>query len=157
MSAYIKSVGGDTDRVFTRIYLTDFNTAWQAVLDSLKSSQLDVSNREAGFIQTKWNDNTAEKNFSESFGNTKAFLKAQFRVKVNVSKGFYNGEPSVKVTVQKEQLIQRDVLEGWQPVVSDTIDENTMLYRIGRLIRIRMQLAKLEDAKAKKSMQSVKF
>jgi hypothetical protein len=76
-------------------------------------------------------------------------LKAQYRFRVSIAKGFYNGQPSVKIQVFKEQLVQRDVLEGWRPVVDeDQVDEKTLLYRIGRLIYIKMKLAILEEQKA---------
>lgn len=153
MTAYRQSLGADTDQVFSRIYLSDFNTAWQAALDSLKNSRLDVSNREGGNLQTRWTDNTSEKNFTDSFGDANAYLKAQYRVRVTVAKGFYNGSPSVKVSVQKEQLVQRDVLDGWKPVETDSVDEKTLLYRIGRLIYIRTKLANLEANKTNTELQ----
>jgi hypothetical protein len=155
--AYIKSIGGDTEQLFTRIYLTDINTAWQSALESLKNSRLDVSNQEGGFIQTKWTDNTTDRNFAESFGTADSYLKAQYRLRLSVSKGFYNGHPTVKISVEKEQLVQKDVLEGWRPTKTDSIDETTLLYRIGRLIYIKMQLAKIEEDKAQKEMENVKF
>jgi len=144
-SAYRKSLGGVMLNVHTRIYVTDMNTAWQAVLDSLKSNAIEVSNREGGFIQTKWTDNTSEKNFVDTFGTNYTYLKAQYRFRITVAKGVYDEEPSVKVTVQKEQLVQRDVLDGWKPVETDSIEEKTLLYRIGRLIYIRMKLNYLEE------------
>jgi len=156
-SAYKKSVGGDTAQVFTKIYLTEPNIAWQVTLDALKSCRLDVANREGGFIQTRWTNNTAEKNFTDSFGNANAYLKAQYRFRVTVAKGFYNGRPSVKISVQKEQVVQRDVLEGWRPIETDAIDENTLLYRIGRLIQIRHNLAKIEEEKTKRALEAVEF
>jgi hypothetical protein len=155
--AYLKSIGGDTIQVLEKIYLTDFDTAWQSVLEALKHNQLDISNRDSGFIQTKWVDNTAERNFADTIGNTDVYLKAQYRFQISVSKGFYNGRPSVKVSVQREQLIQKDVLEGWAPLESDGIEENTLLYRIGRLILIRMKLAKLEEEKAKSALEKADF
>jgi len=156
-SAYKKSVGGETSIPFERIYITDFNTAWQSVLDALKYNRLDVSNKEAGSILTRWTDNTVEKNFADSFGGTDAYLKAQYRFQINVAKGFYNGEPTIKVSVQKEQLIMRDVLDGWRPNESDSIEEKTLLYRIGRLIYIKMKLAKLEEERIKEDMNSSEF
>lgn len=156
-SAYRQTVGGDTIHVFTRIYLADFNTAWQSVLEALKASRLDVSNREGGFLQTKWTENTAEKNFTDSFGSQDSYLKAQYRLRVTVAKGFFNGRPSVKVAIQKEQMIQRDVLEGWRPVETDTIDEQTILYRIGRIIFVRMKLAAIEEEKTKKALENSGF
>lgn len=157
MAAYKQSVGADTQQSFTRVYLTDFSSAWESVLDSLKSMRLDVTNREGGFVQTRWMENTADKNFTDSFGNADAYLKAQFRLRVSVAKGFYNGRPSVKISVTKEQMVQRDVLEGWQRIESDHIDENTFLYRIGRIIFIRMRLAQIEEEKTKKAIESSTF
>lgn len=139
--------------VLSRMFVTDLNTAWQAVLAALKNSTADVANRESGFIQTKWTENTAEKNFTDSFGAADSYLKAQYRFKVNVASTTFDGKPVVKVAVQKEQLIQRDVLEGWRPIETDSIEENTLLYRIGRLISIQMKIAKMEAQKTKKELE----
>lgn len=151
-SAYRQIQGGDPGRSFSRIYVTDFNTSWQGVLDSLKSLRLDVSNREGGFLQTRWTDNTAEKRLVESYGAVQSYLKSQFRFRVSVAKGFYNGQPSIKVVVQKDQMIERDVLEGWRPIETDGIEEHTLLYRIGRLITIRTKLARIEEEKAQEEL-----
>lgn len=156
-TAYLQSIGGDSAQVYERIFLTDYNTAWQSVLDALKNSRLDVSNREGGFIQSKWTDNTAEKNFTDSFAGSDSYLKAQYRLRVTIAKGYYNGQPTVKVSVEKEQMVQRDVLEGWRPIATDTIDENTLLYRVGRLIYIRMKFAKIEEEKTKKEIENTGF
>jgi hypothetical protein len=157
VSAYKETVGGETEQVFTRIYLTDFNTAWQSVLEGMKHNRLDISNREAGYVQTKWTDNTEEMNLADSYSGTDSYLKAQYRFRVNVGKGFYNGKPSVKVTVQREQLVQRDVLEGWRPIETDSVEENTLLYRIGRIIFMKMKIAKLEEQKTQEQIENTKF
>ncbi|HCM40564.1 MAG: hypothetical protein A2070_11865 [Bdellovibrionales bacterium GWC1_52_8] len=157
VSAYKKSVGSDTSQVFRRIYLTDFNTAWQSVRDSLQNSPIDIEVRDAGYLQTKWTDNTSEKNFTDSFAGADAYLKAQYRFRVTVAKGFYNGKPSIKVSVQKDQLVQRDVLEGWKPVETDSYDENTLLYRIGRIILIKTKLAQIEEERSKREMENSEF
>lgn len=157
MSAYRKSVGADSVQVFSRTYFTDINTAWQSCLEALKASPLDISNRESGYIQTKWTDNTEQKNMIDSFGDADLLQKAQYRFRVTVGKTFYNGQPAVKITVQKEQLIERDVLEGWTPVETDSIEENTLLYRIGRVIYMRMKIAQLEEQKEKQQIQDSQF
>jgi len=144
MKAYLQSVGADTDRVETRVYRTDFNTAWQSVLEALKSYRLDVSNREGGYLQTRWTENTAERNFFDSYGGTPNYQKAQFRYRVSVIKGMVGGQSSVKVQVQRDQLVQRDVLEGWRPLETDGIEEKTFLYRVGQVVKIRTRLAELE-------------
>jgi hypothetical protein len=153
-TAYRQSVGaGDPPPYVSRIFLTDFNVAWQSILDALKHSPLDVSNREGGFVQTKWTDNTAERNFVDSFGLQDTYLKAQYRFRVTVAKGFYNGQASVRVQVHKDQLVERDVLEGWRHAADEEpTDENTLLYRIGRLINMKMKLGMLEEQKTKESL-----
>ncbi len=154
MTAYKQSVGSDGARVFSRVFLTDYTTAWQAVLESMKSLRVDVKNQEGGFIQTRWIENTSEKAFVDSHGGGESYLKAQYRLKVSVSKAFYNGrDAAVKVTVQKEQVIQRDVLEGWKSVDTDSLEENSLLYRMGRLIYMRMKLAKIEEEKNKRAIE----
>jgi hypothetical protein len=153
MTAYKRSVGANTQSVYSKIYATDTNTAWQAVLDSLKSVRLDVTNREAGYLQTRWMDNTKEKNFTDGDGSTAPYMKAQYRIKVSVAKGVYQGRNAVKVTVQREQVAQRDALDDFRPLESDSIEENTLLYRIGRIITLKTRLAKLEEYRTKLEMR----
>lgn len=153
MSAYKKSVGGEVEKKSSRIYLSDFNTAWQGVLESLKSFPIEVSNREAGYIRTKWIDNTAQRNFVDAYVGANLYLKARFRFTITVAKGFFDGRPSVKVSVQKDQLIQQDVLEGWKPQVSDLVEEKTLHYRIGRIVYIRTELARLEEERQKQAIE----
>jgi len=153
MSAYVKSVGGDNDKIHRKIYIADFDTTWLSVVDVLKSQPMDISNREAGYIRTKWVENTAKRNFVESFGNSNLFLKAQFRLEITLTRGYYNGRPSVKVTVQKQQLIQNDVLEGWRSAPSSGIEEKTFLYRIGRIIYIRRKVGFIEEQKTREAIE----
>lgn len=152
MRSYLQTVGGEANKTLDRIYLTDPNTAWMAILDALKHTSLEVSNREGGLLQTQWIDNTVEKNFSELIG-PHPYLKAQYRFLVSSSPGFYNGRASVKISVQKEQWIQKDVLEGWKPLPTDTIAEKTLLYRIGRLIWVKTKLEKAEQESIKESLR----
>jgi hypothetical protein len=157
MSAYKRSIGAETEDVYSRVYLTEINTAWQATLGALKSFQLDVSNRDAGFVQTRWMDNTSDQNFYNSFGPAKTYLKAQYRLRATLASGFYNGEPSVRVSVIKEQMVQRDVLDGWQRTPTDGVEENTLLYRVGRLIKIRMKQDRIEGDKQSRELENIDF
>jgi hypothetical protein len=157
MTAYKRQVAAEQETPQQRVYLADYNNAWQAVLDAMKSLRLEVTNREGGYLQTQWTDNTVEKSFIDSFGMAGAVLKARYRFKVTVTRGFYNGQPSVRVSVLKDQVVQRDLLEGWRTLPSDTVEENTLLYRIGRLITIRLKMTELEEEKVEAESESVDF
>lgn len=153
MTAYKKSVGANTQRNFSKVFISDYDLAWQSTLEAMKSIRLDVTNREGGFLQTRWMDNTKEKNFSDGDGSTVPYMKAQYRFKVSVGKGVYQGRTAIKVTVQREQLASRDALDDFRPLDSDTIEENTLLYRIGRIISLKTRLAKLEALRTKQEIQ----
>jgi hypothetical protein len=156
MSAYLKSVGGDADRVLSKIFLSEYPMAWESAVDAMKASPMDVVNRENGTLQTKWIDNTAERNLLDSGGLVSNYIKAQYRFRVVLAKGFYDGQPSVRVSVQKEQQIQRDVLEGWINQETDGIQENSLLYRIGKVIDYRKRIQDIENAKLKKQLEDAK-
>lgn len=153
MSAYVRSVGGDSDRIFTKIFIGDYPLAWESAVEALKAAPMDVVNRENGTLQTKWLDNTAERNLLDSGGLVSSYIKAQYRFRVVLAKGYFEGRPSVRVSVQKEQQIQRDVLEGWINQETDGIQENSLLYRLGKLIEIRKRLQDIENAKLKKQLE----
>ena len=155
--AYLRTLTGDPSQVYQRIFATDFNTAWLSVLDALKNSRIDINNREGGYLQTKWIDNTAEKNFSDSFGGVNAYQKAQYRIRITFAKSIYKQKAAIKISLLKEQLVQRDVLDGWHPIETDSVDEMTLLYRIGRLIQMRMKLAQYEDEIAKQELKNLNF
>ncbi len=110
MSAYKKSVGAEAEKVLAKVFIAEYATAWEAAIEALKTSPMDEVNRENGTLQTKWIDNTAERNLIDSAGTVSPYLKAQYRFRVTLAKGFYEGRPSVRSTVQKEQQVQRDVL-----------------------------------------------
>lgn len=157
MEAYRKSVVGQAPKVYSKIYLIDPDTAWSASKEALKSIRIDVDNKEGGIIQTKWTDNTLDLNFADSFGGADVYLQAQYRFKISLAPGAYSGKPSVKVNIQKDQLVKKDVLEGWQPVESDGTEENTLLYRIGRLAFMRLKLSEQEEARKKRELEQTQF
>ena len=153
MTSYKRSVGANTQRNYSKVFLTDFDLAWQSTLDAMKSVRLDVTNREGGFLQTRWMDNTKEKNFSDGDGTTAPYMKAQYRFKVSIGSGVYQGRKAIKVTVQREQLASRDALDDFRPLESDSIEENTLLYRIGRIVSLKTRLAKIEAFRTQKEIQ----
>jgi hypothetical protein len=137
----------------SKVFATDFNTAWDAVMDALKSMRLDISNRDRGYIQTRWMDNTADLNFTQSTGIDLPYLKAQYRFKVNVSKWVIDAKEAIKVTLIKEQVAQRDALDHLRQIETDQVDENTMLYRIGRVVYLKMKLSELEKQRNEEAIR----
>lgn len=132
-----------------QVYKFDYNQTWLAVLQVMKKYNLELTNQEAGVIKTRWEDNTLEVNFADSFGSSDAVKAARFKVIVNVVKGFRLNKEVTKVTVFRRQMVEQDFLQGWKVIPTDGILEKTILYRVDRQLKIAAKLKKIEEQKAK--------
>lgn len=132
-----------------KVYRFDYNQTWLAVLQVMKKYNLELTNQEAGVIKTRWQDNTLEVNFADSFGSSDAVKAARFKLIVNVVKGFRSNKEVTKVTVYRRQMIEQDFLQGWKVIPTDGILEKTILYRIDRNLKIASRLKQIEEQKAK--------
>jgi hypothetical protein len=137
----------------SRIYKADFNQTWQAVIQVMRKFDIAQQNQEAGFIKTRWMDNTLEVNFADAFGSADAVKAARYKLVVNVVKGFRAGREVTKVTIYKRQLVEQDFLQGWKESTSDGILEKTLLYRVERLIATDNKLKEIDRAREKEQLQ----
>jgi hypothetical protein len=131
----------------SKIYKADYNQTWQAVISVMRRFDIAQQNQEAGFIKSRWMDNTLEVNFADAFGSSDAVKAAKFKLVVNVVKGFRASREVTKVTIYKRQLVEQDFLQGWKEVSTDGIMEQTLLYRIERLIAIDNKLKEIDKAR----------
>lgn len=132
-----------------KVFRFDYNQTWLAVLQVMKKYNLELTNQEAGIIKTRWQDNTLEVNFADSFGSSDSVKAARFKLIINVVKGFRSNKEVTKVTVYRRQMIEQDFLQGWKVIPTDGILEKTILYRIDRNLRIAAKLKQIEEQKAK--------
>lgn len=136
----------------SRIYKADFNQTWQAVIQVMRKFDIAQQNQEAGFIKTRWMDNTLEVNFADAFGSSDAVKAAKFKMVINVVKGYRAGREVSKVTIFRRQLLEQDFLQGWKENPTDGITERTLLYRIERLIAIDNRLREIDKAREKEQL-----
>jgi len=135
----------------TKVYNSDFNMSWQAVLQVVKKFDLALQNQEAGIIKTRWIDNTLELNFADSFGKSDSVKAAKFKLIVNVVKGFRGSREVAKVSIFRRQLVEQDFLQGWKEIPTDGIQEKTILYRIEKILAIERKLKQIEDERSKQA------
>ena len=138
----------------TAVLDADFATTWSAVIQIMNDYEIEQKNQEAGYIKTRWIDNTLEVNFADSFGGQDAVKAAKFKLMINVTKGYRSNREVTKVTIYKRQLLEQDFLQGWKEINSDGIKEKTLLYRIERLINIDKKLQKIQKAREEEQLQS---
>jgi hypothetical protein len=123
----------------TRIFLTDFSTAWTASLEAVSGGKdiIKTQNRETGIIETNWIDNTDSRQFLDVFSDEDFFLRSRFRLQVQIREGKKNGQQAVMVRVLKFAQKEGTFLGGFQEAETDGLEESVYLYRIGRLIAIQ--------------------
>ena len=134
------------DKAHTRIFQTDYSNAWTAAFDAVAMGRdvIRLQNRELGIIETTWIDYTEQKHFLEVFSEERFFLRARYRLKVQLREGRKNGQNAVMVQVLREEQTEKTFLSGWGR--SDEPESNVeaaVLYRIGRLIAIQEHNDKL--------------
>jgi hypothetical protein len=146
MSIYQEMIGEKENQYLEQVFVGSFPDVWQSVLDSMKAKPLEISSQESGFVQTKWIVNTLEKNQEDGIENQAAYIRAQYRFQVHLlKKELTDRRQGVLVTLRKQQMVMRDVLDGWQQQKTDGVEEQTVLYRIGRLIFLRKKMDDLNQ------------
>lgn len=135
----------------SQVYRADYNKVWQEVLKITNKYDREVYNQEAGVVKTRWIDNTLELNFADSFGSNDAVKSAQFKLIINVVKGYRGNKEVCKVTVFKRQRVEQDFLQGWKVIRSDGILERAILYRLERALAIESKLQEIEEKKSKEA------
>lgn len=135
----------------TQVYRADYSKVWQEVMKITNKYPREVYNQEAGVIKTRWIDNTLELNFADSFGSNDSVKSAEFKLIINVVKGYRGSKEVSKVTVFKRQRIEQDFLQGWKIIKTDGILEKSILYRLERALAIEAKLQQIEDKKTKEA------
>lgn len=138
----------------SKIYKSDYNQTWMAVIQVMKKFDIALQNQEAGIIKTRWIDNTKALNFVESFGSSDKIKAAKFKITLNVVKGYSGTREVSKVTIYKRQLIEQDFLQGWKEQHSDGIMEKTILYRVDRKLWIDNKLKEIDKLKEQEQLNS---
>lgn len=138
----------------SQVYRADFNKVWQEVKKVTNKYDRELDNQDAGVIKTRWIDNTLELNFADSFGPNDGVKSAQFKLIINVVKGYRGNKEVCKVTIFKRQRIEQDFLQGYKVIRSDGILEKAILYRLERALSIEAKLQEIEDKKTKEAEKS---
>lgn len=140
----------EQNRAYSRIFLTDFSTAWSAALEAVAGSRDVIQNRDLGTIQTGYIRNTDTRNFFEAFGPEDNFQRARYRLFIYIREGKKNGKRAVVVRIQKEQQVEKSPFSSWEIIESNGFDEAIYLYRIGRVIAMQTFADRLDEIRSKR-------
>lgn len=124
------------------VLTASFEETWLATLKVVEQYPIEITNKEAGSINTDWIDNTYEINFTEAFNST-TIKSSRFKLIINVHKGYSPDSKMTKVGIYKRQFIEQDFLQGWKEIPSDRILEKTLIHRLKRIIAIDRMLKEI--------------
>lgn len=96
---------------------------------------------ESGILETDYVK--GEKLFADP-NSTEAKQGLRYKVVIRAVKGKIENKNSVKVTILKTAEIQPDFFSGFQPLSSNGLEEETIMYRIGRFIEMDRMLSKVK-------------
>ena len=136
-------------RAYSRIFLTDYSTAWGAALEAVSNARDVNQNRDLGTIQTGWITNTESRNFREAFSAEDFYRRARYRLFLRIREGKKHDQRAVVVRVQKEQEVEKSPFSTWEIIESSGTDEAIYLYRIGRLIALQEYTDKKDEESSK--------
>ncbi|MCO5143233.1 MAG: outer membrane protein assembly factor BamC [Oligoflexia bacterium] len=139
------------NKAASRIFLSDFATAWTAALEAASAGRdiVRIQNRETGTIETNWIDNSISRQFLDVFSDEDFFLRMRYKLQIHVREGKKNEQTAVLIRVIKYQQKESTFLGGWQDIETDGIEESVYLYRIGRLIAIQQYTEEQEQNRNK--------
>jgi hypothetical protein len=145
----------EEDAVPSKTFSFDYDQTWQAALQVMQKFDLSLQSQELGTIKTRWIDNTVELNFADSFGKNESIKSAKFKIVLNVSRQDRLTRALTKVSIYKRQMIEKEFLQGSKPERSDGTLENSLLYRIGRILTMEKELKRLKEIKSKQLEESL--
>ncbi|MES2964984.1 MAG: hypothetical protein V4760_13955 [Bdellovibrionota bacterium] len=127
----------------SRVYYAKYEEVESAIKQAMIKYPQRVDNTEDGIFETDYVKGEARFRPPQ---NNEAFSPGyRYRILIRLVKGKATEKPAVKVLVTKQIEIARDFFAQPQPVASDGLEENVVLYRIGREITVARALVKAND------------
>jgi len=126
------------DLPFYRIYVGTFDTVWNATVRVLDIYSITIANRESGILQTEWSNYRHNRELYDYPDQDDRLEEVQYRLKIRLSKAFVTqtGEPAVRVQVTKELQEYKNIETDWVRMPTDMHEENVILYRIEKRLKI---------------------
>lgn len=125
--------------VYTRAFAAKKKDVWKATLITLSKYPLDKNNQESGEIVTsKIGDSEIYK-----VPNSKQKHHQEYKIFINLESRRYKGRKITLVKLEKKIIRKGDFILADKEVESDSIEEQVLLYRISREIKIDRSVSKL--------------
>jgi hypothetical protein len=134
-----------------RVFFAQYEEVETALKQAMLKYPQRVDNTEAGIFETDYVKGDAR--FKPPQTDVTYSSGYRYRILIRLVKGKSEKNPAVKVVVQKQIDIVRDFFSEPDPIQSDGLEENVILYRIGRELTITRALKKSGEKQNQKQQQ----
>ncbi|NBY20972.1 hypothetical protein EBQ74_12190 [bacterium] len=141
-----------TELFYTRVYEGTYDEVWLAALKAVNDYPLKVSNKDSGKIASELVNGPYNDLFLTPPESIDLPEKFRYSLRFNFAKlEAEDGQPLVRVRVEKNLEQFHDFYTGWLSFPSDGLEERLLLYRVEHILKMENQLAKeIEKAAAGK-------
>ncbi len=126
-----------------RVYSANFDEVWRAVNIVLQPYPLRISNMDQGILET--DTIRGYRIFTPVYKSVNSNSSDTYRISIKVIKGSLESRSATKVNLIKDTQSQSDFFSDPKPVKSDGLEENAILYRIGREVQIERALVRVNQ------------
>ena len=134
---------------YTAVFNHSYPLVWEAVLLTLKKYPIEMEHQDSGQIETKFIRHY--KSWKPPKGSMERLHSRQYKLKLFLEKGSSAANtPAVKVHIMKEEFMDEDFIQQAIPIASNGLEEEVLLYRIGRELFLMNQKKKFHERKKKK-------
>jgi len=126
----------------SRIFYASYDEVWRAVQLALRKYPIRMNNIESGQLETDYIK--GDKLFTEPVEEKKKF-GMRYRILIHAVRGKFEDRAATKIICTKVPEIQRDFFTGYQGIPSNGLEENIILYRVGRFLEMDHVLSKVSS------------
>jgi hypothetical protein len=112
-----------------KVFESSFEEVWKATQLAMAKYPVRVNTMDSGILET---DFVKADKFFHDPAEAKSKPGLRYKITVRIVKGKVSKKNATKVTVLKSAELQSDFFSGYQAAPSNGLEEQSILYRIGR-------------------------
>lgn len=136
------------DGPYSRVFYANYEDVEIALKQSMIRYPQKVDNTDAGIFETDYIKGEAR--FKPPHKATVFSLGYRYRILVRLVRGRTEDRPAIKVQITKKPEVVRDFFSDAAPATSDGLEEQVILYRIGRELQLARAIARANEKANKK-------
>ena len=127
---------------FSRVYKANFDTVWRGTQQALLNYPMNINNMDTGYLQTLF---ITGKHRYKAPHNKRVKLPTGYQYRINIKILPSDNDRKTRVSITKDVRMQRDFFSDPKDLTTDGYEEKSLLYRIGREIKVEKILKKAHE------------